>query len=119
MGKLIRMDLYRVLKSKSFLVCLILGFVIALAEAPFGKLMFTLAKSLSPDFKDSFIAEVNLSAILRTPFPLINLMIVLLSLCMFFSADVENGYIKTQKSSNMYSRHSATDDFPLKSAGKR
>lgn len=46
MGKLIRMDLYRMLKSRAFLVCLILTFVLALANAPLARLMFTLANSL-------------------------------------------------------------------------
>ena len=39
MGKLIRMDLYRMLKSKSFLVCLAIAFVLALVNAPVAKLM--------------------------------------------------------------------------------
>ena len=94
MGNLIRMDLYRLLKSKAFLICLVLAFVIALAGAPFGKLMFTLASSLSSEINETFAAEVNLSEILSAPFPMINLMFALLSLCVFFNADVENGYIK-------------------------
>ena len=94
MGKLIRMDLYRLLKSKSFFICLILAFVLALAEAPFGKLMYTLAHSLSTEITETFPEQVNLSGILGNPFPMINLMLALLSLCVFFYADVENGYIK-------------------------
>ena len=38
MGKLIRMDLYRMLKSKTFLICLLLAFLLALGNAPFEKL---------------------------------------------------------------------------------
>ena len=34
MGNLIRMDLYRMNRAKSFRVCLILSFVIALAATP-------------------------------------------------------------------------------------
>ena len=94
MAKLIRMDLYRLLKSKSFLVCLILVFVLGLANAPLAKLMYTLANSLSSDVNETFPAETNLSGLLSDPFPMIGLMLVLLSLCSFFYADVENGYIK-------------------------
>ena len=94
MGKLIRMDLYRMLKSKSFLVCLTIAFVLALVNAPVAKLMYTLANSLSSDIKETFPAEVNLSGVLSDPFPMMGLMLALLSLCFFFYADVENGYIK-------------------------
>ena len=94
MGKLIRMDLYRMLKSKTFLFCLMLACVLALGNAPFGRLMYTLAHSLSPEINESFASEVSLSNILIDPFPVISLMLVLLSLCYFFYADVENGYIK-------------------------
>ena len=94
MGKLIRMDLYRMLKSKSFLVCLTIAFVLALVNAPVAKLMYTLANSLSSDINETFPAEVNLSGVLSDPFPMMGLMLALLSLCFFFYADVENGYIK-------------------------
>ena len=94
MGKLIRMDLYRMVKSKSFIICLILAFAMALGNTPFAKLMFTLASSLSSDISETMPAEAELSGILGSPFPLFSLMLVLLSLCWFFHADVENGYIK-------------------------
>ena len=94
MGKLIRMDLYRMMKSKAFLICLLLAFLLALGNAPFEKLMFTLANSLSSEINETFAADVSLSVILSDPFPLFNLMLTLLSLCWFFYADVENGYIK-------------------------
>lgn len=94
MGKLIRMDLYRMLKSKTFLVCLSVAFVLALANALVAKLMYTLANSLSSEINETFAAEVNLSDLLSDPFPMMGLMLALLSLCFFFYADVENGYIK-------------------------
>lgn len=94
MGKLIRMDLYRMLKSKTFLICLLLAFLQALASAPLAKLMYVLANSLSSDINETFAAEVNLSSILSDLFPMMGAVLVLLSLCFFFSADVENGYIK-------------------------
>ena len=94
MGKLIRMDLYRMLKSKTFLVCLLLTFLLALGSAPFEKLMYTLARSLSAEMNETFPAETSLSLMLTNPFPMMGLMLALLSLCWFFHADMENGYIK-------------------------
>ena len=94
MGKLIRMDLYRMLKSKSFLICLLLTFLLAVGDAPFGKLMFTLANSLSPEINETFATKENLSNMIGNPFPLMGLMLILLSLFSFFYADMENGYIK-------------------------
>ena len=94
MGKLIRMDLYRLLKSRSFLVCLGLNFLLALGDTPFAKLMFTLARSLSTEVNEAFPAEASLSAILTNPFPLMGMMLALLSLCFFYHADMEHGYIK-------------------------
>ena len=94
MGKLIRMDLYRLFKSKPFIVILGLAFVLALANAPAAKLLYVLANSLSAEINDVFPAEAKLSGIIGDPFQLMNAMLVLLSLCYFFYADVENGYIK-------------------------
>lgn len=56
--------------------------------------MFTLANSLSSEIDDVFPATANLSDLLSDPFLLVNAMLILLSLCCFFCADVENGYIK-------------------------
>ena len=94
MGKLIRMDLYRMGKVRAFVVCLILAFALALGSAPLAKLMYTLANTLSPETNDAFAAEAKLSAIIADPFVMVNAMLLLLSLCFFFYADVENGYIK-------------------------
>ena len=94
MGNLIRMDLYRMLKTRSFYVCLILSFALALVSEPLGKLLFTLANTLSAEVGSIYPAEKNLSEIIGTPFPMMGLLLVLLSLCFFYYADVENGYIK-------------------------
>ena len=88
------MDLYRMLKSKAFIVCLILAFALALASAPLWRGLYTLASSFSSEINETFADAVNLSGILGEPFPMINAMLTLLSLCLFFYADVENGYIK-------------------------
>ena len=94
MVNLIRMDLYQMRKSKAFIVCLILAFALALSSSPLEKLLFVLARSLSNEINETFIAEVNFSSILTNPFPMMGMMIALISLCYFFYADVENGYVK-------------------------
>ena len=94
MGNLIRMDFYRLRKSRTFLVCLGLVFVLAVASAPLTKGLFLLTKSLAPESTESFVEEVNFSVILSDPFPLFGLMLLMISLCYFFYADVENGYVK-------------------------
>jgi len=94
MAKLIRMDLYRMLKARPFYICLILMFVLALISSPAAKLLYTLATSFSSEVTDAFPAEKNISDIIGNPFPIMGLMMILLSLCYFFYADVENGYIK-------------------------
>ena len=94
MAKLIHMDLYRMLKSKSFLLCLLLAFLLALGSAPLARLLYTVTVTLSPGTQAAFAAETDLSTILSDPFPTMNLMLALISLCWFFYADVENGYIK-------------------------
>ena len=94
MGNLIRMDFYRMRKSRTFLFCLGLTFVLALASAPITRWMFTLAKSLAPESMDTFELKINFSEILSDPFPMLGLMLLMISLCYFFYADVENGYIK-------------------------
>ena len=94
MGKLVRMDLYRMFKSKSFLICPLLAFLLALGGAPLGKLMYTLARSLSPEMTETFAAEASLNTILTDPFPMMGLLLAFISLVYFFYADMENGYIK-------------------------
>ena len=46
MVNLFRMDLYRMLRAKSFYICLILTFALALATAPLAKLLFSLSSML-------------------------------------------------------------------------
>lgn len=93
MANLIRMDVYRITKSKSFWVCLIIAAALALIATPFEKLMYTLARALS-DEAGSFDNTVNFSKLISYPFALLNAMLALLSASSFFYADQENGYIK-------------------------
>ncbi len=94
MRNLIKMDLYRMGRSRTFWICLIITAVLALTGAPISKLLYNLAASLSSEVREAFPAEVDLSVILRDPFPLAGFMLLLLSLCSFFHADMENGFIK-------------------------
>ena len=93
MGKLLRMDLYRMRKAKSFWVCLILAFLFGLLSTPGVKLMTVVAGLVSNE-KNLFPATADLSGIIKAPFPILNAMLALLSVNSFFYADVENGYIK-------------------------
>ena len=94
MGKLLKMDLYRMWKSMMSRICLILAFALAVFYTPMLKIMFDLANKVSPEFNEIFPAEQELSGILSDPFLLLNTMLIMLSLCFFFYADLENGYIK-------------------------
>ncbi len=94
MANLLRMDLYRMRKAKSFWVCLILAFLFGFAQTPFFKLMEMLAKLLDSGVKSAAVSSVDLSSIIRDPLPFMNAMLALLSASAFFYADAENGYIK-------------------------
>ena len=93
MGNLLKMDLYRMNRAKSFRVCLILAFVAALSSTPLMKLLIVLANLVS-DSKSFFPESTTLSSILGSPLPALVSMLAMLSACMFFHADMENGYIK-------------------------
>ena len=49
MVNLFRMDFYRMRKARSFLVCLILAFLLSLCSTPLVKLLTVLMKLLSDD----------------------------------------------------------------------
>lgn len=93
MANLYRMDLYRMRKAASFRTCLILAFLLALISTPMAELMNLLVKLISTDLPESEKA-VNLSELLASPISRLNTMLALISICSFFYADVENGYIK-------------------------
>lgn len=95
MAKLFNMDLYRMFKARSFRVLLALTFAIALGTMPMLKGLYDLAKSLSPEgITESFVATGTLSSLISSPFSLMTLLLILLSVVFFFHADMENGYIK-------------------------
>lgn len=94
MGNLIRMDLYRMTKAKAFQVSLILIALSALAYTPAGWGFFMLGNMFSSDVSLVFPKTAELADILRSPFPFLNAMIIMLAACSFFYADIEFGYIK-------------------------
>lgn len=96
MVNLLRMDLYRMRKAKSFWICLILTFAIALAAAPLGKLLLTMSKSLVPEEAGSITipATANLSDLIGSPLSTFGTIFAMLSVVFFFYADMENGYVK-------------------------
>ncbi len=93
MINLIRMNLYRMTKNRTFWVCLILASVCALAQTPFAWILYKVGSMLSGE-TITFPDKAMLSEIIAKPFPLLNAMLAMLSVCAFFYADVESGYIK-------------------------
>ena len=94
MGNLIRMDLYRMNRAKSFRVCLILSFVIALAATPLEKLLYSLGNLLQAENVGAFPETADLCGMIASPASVITVMLSLLSIVCFFHADMEGGYIK-------------------------
>ena len=95
MVNLIRMDLYRMFKTRSFQVCLAFAFALSLASTPLEVLLFNLAKSLAPEAETLPLPETaELSSMIRSPLALLTTLLVTLSVVFFYFADMENGYIK-------------------------
>lgn len=94
MGNLIKMDLYRMNKSRIFRVCLALTFIIALCTTPLGWVLIQLSKALAPGENVVLPETVDLCAMIASPISSINIMLALLSIVGFFYADMESGYIK-------------------------
>lgn len=93
MGNLVRMDIYRMLRAKSFRICLILSFALALLATPFEWGMAQLARSLSSE-APRFPESVQLSYLISNPASGLIYMLAFLSIVIFFFADIEAGYIK-------------------------
>lgn len=93
MANLLRMDLYRMRKAKSFWICLGIAFALALLQTPLAWGLSMVGRMLSAEALP-FPTTEQMSGILRDPFLMLNGMLCLLSACSFFYADMENGYIK-------------------------
>ncbi len=96
MINLIKMDLYKMRKLKSFYVMLILTALFSFAQTPMLRLLMSLSSLL--EIEDSsfslFPKTCDLSSIIGQPYPVVAASFALLSVCYFFYADMENGYIK-------------------------
>ena len=90
MGNLVRMDIYRMLRAKSFRICLILSFALALLATPFEWGMAQLARSLSSE-APRFPESVQLSYLISNPASGLIYMLAFLSIVIFFFADIEAG----------------------------
>ena len=97
MNNLIKMDLHRMFRARSFKVCLILAFFFGFIGMPLLRL-FSFLLSIIPGAESSVSAMMpqssNLSTIIANPFPALNCMLLMFSACYFFYADLEHGYIK-------------------------
>ena len=97
MTNLIKMDLHRMFRARSFKVCLILAFSFGFIGMPLLKL-FSFLLNIIPGAESSVSAlmpdSTNLSSIIANPFPALNCMLLMFSACYFFYADLEHGYIK-------------------------
>ena len=101
MGNLIRMDLYRMFKGKTFRICLIIAFIIAAGGTPVAKLLASLGQQIAnmageviEGIGNLFPPTADLAGIIGSPFSSIILVPVFLSIVSFFYADMEGGYIK-------------------------
>lgn len=96
MTNLVKMDLYRMVRARSFKVCLVLAFLSGFCQVPLAKLFLMLLRFLpdSMEIPDLLPKNVTLSSIFENPFPVLNCMLILFSVCYFFYADLEHGYIK-------------------------
>lgn len=103
MGNVIKMDLYRLVKSLSFKICLIIVFLLNLIDGPLEKIMFNLGKSLAENSEDSerALAELgewnstfHLGNVLASQLGIICTAVFLLCIVWFCYADIQHGYIK-------------------------
>ena len=96
MINLIKMDLHRMFKARSFKVCLILAFLISFCQMPVLKLVSMLLAMIpgTGSIAGLIPKRVNLSSLIGNPFPGINFMLMMFSACYFFYADLEHGFIK-------------------------
>lgn len=93
MVDLIRMDFYRMFKSKSFIISNIVVFAIAIVTRLAEIGMIKLSQTLG--IADAVVSQSSLNEIIINPFGwTIALIVVLISAVTFSYADIANGYIK-------------------------
>lgn len=96
MSNLIRMDIHRMFKARSFKVCLVIAFLMGFCGTPLLKLFAFLLRFLpdSAGISSMLPQSTTVASILQNPFPGINAMLIMFSVCYFYYADIEHGYIK-------------------------
>ncbi len=105
MGNVIRMDLYRLTKSLSFKICLLVVFLLNAIEAPVSKIIYNVGKSLlekqnSADAQESlekmgeWSADFHIGNLVAGQLGVICTAVFLLCIVYFCFADIQHGYIK-------------------------
>ena len=99
MRNMLRMDLYRMSKSRYVRVCLLLALLFGLAQTPAKLALEGIARAFASGANLSGIkpiTQITLSSIFYDPFCIFNLnaLLAMLAVCSFFYADQEYGYIK-------------------------
>ncbi len=91
MANLIKMDLYRLLRSKLFWI---LNGVVLFLSVAFTVLGFVISNIFKNAEGVTYSAEVKFSSLLSSPIEQIFLILVMISAVSFMYADIANGYIK-------------------------
>ena len=103
MGNVIKMDLYRLVKSLSFKICLIVVLVLSLTDGPITKIVYDLGKKVAESADDGGEAlaklgewsnEFHFGNIIASQLGVICTAVFLLCIVWFCFADIQHGYIK-------------------------
>ena len=105
MGSIIRMDIYRLLTSLSFKICLGAVFLFNLAIGPVGKLIYNISKMIlensdSEESKQSlakmgeWVTEFHFGNLIAEQLGIFCTVLLLLCIVYFCYADIQHGYIK-------------------------
>lgn len=105
MGNIIRMDIYRLVTSLSFKVCLVIVFIVNLANGPLTKVIYNVSKMIleKSDTEESrkslaemgeWVSEFHLGNIIAEQIGTICTVVFLLCIVYFCFADIQHGYIK-------------------------
>ncbi|MBR4555529.1 MAG: hypothetical protein IKO27_08080 [Ruminococcus sp.] len=100
MGNVIRSDIYRLLRQKSFIICTAIVALLNLIIGPVGKLLYDISKRLA-EGNDELMAELkewsatfSVDKLIMNPLGNIDTIFVLLLIVWFAFGDLAHGYIK-------------------------